>query len=149
MRIYRGAHLPLPSCLPSVATFRLCEGLDVCEAQRMRTAHLALLPGLLVPVFLFASCGESTPGLDGGPARGDSALGNAPDGFVNPNDPVAQCQTVGGAITQIRCCKTAQDFPDQCKAGACACDEADLKETTICTCPGDDLCWNGKRCLPR
>jgi hypothetical protein len=118
----------------------------------MRTAFFAAATGILVPLALlaFPSCSESTPSLDGG-ARpvSDSSLGNAPDGYVDPNNPVAQCQTVGGAITQSLCCKTSTDFPDQCKAGACACDVPESKETTICTCPGNDLCWNGKRCVPR
>lgn len=121
----------------------------MCDAVRMRTAYLAVLPGLLVPLFFFASCSSSTPSLDGGASRPDSSLGNEPDGYVNPNDPVAQCQTVGGAISQILCCKTSTEFPDQCKAGACACDVPESKETTVCTCPGNDLCWNGKRCVPR
>jgi len=117
----------------------------------MRTTFMAAASGLLVSLLFlgFPACSESSPGLDGGNRPADSSLGNAPDGFVSPNDPVAQCQTVGGAISQNLCCKTSPDFPDQCVAGACACDVAESKETTICTCPGNDLCWNGKRCVPR
>lgn len=118
----------------------------------MRTSSLAAVAVLVVPLvaFLAPSCSsDDGSGLDGGNRPADSSLGNQPDGYVDPNDPVAQCQTVGGAISQALCCKTAKDFPDQCVAGACGCDVAESKETTICTCPGNDLCWNGKRCIPR
>lgn len=117
----------------------------------MRPVYMAVLPGLLVPVlmFSFASCSESNPTLDGSAQRPDSSLGNAPDGYVSPNDPVAQCQTVGGAISLYSCCKNAPDFPNRCDGLQCSCDLAESKETTICTCPGNDLCWDGKRCVPR
>ncbi|HRH00902.1 MAG TPA: hypothetical protein PLR99_31885 [Polyangiaceae bacterium] len=105
----------------------------------------ALLP-VLVAATSFAACSDSTPTADAGPPARDGGLGNLPDGYVDPNDPVAQCQSVGGAIVQLSCCKTSSDFPDMCKPGACGCDPADSKETQVCTCPGADICWNGKRC---
>jgi hypothetical protein len=105
--------------------------------------------GALGTACVIVACSSTpTPTLDAGAQPVDGGLGNYPDGYVDPNDPVAQCQTAGGAVASARCCNSSADFPDQCKPGACSCDPAESKETRVCTCPGVDFCWNGKRCIP-
>lgn len=58
----------------------------------------------------------------------------------------ASCINSGGSVVKSTCCKSADDFPNNCLIGACGCSSDNSHEINTCQCPQGE-CWNGISCV--
>jgi len=75
-------------------------------------------------------------------------------GFISPNicclPKMKACTESGGTVATSLCCKSVDDFPDNCAIGACGCAPDQSHEVKVCNCGGtDEMCWNGATCVLR
>jgi len=71
--------------------------------------------------------------------------------FYNQNrsGPAYQaCIESGGEVIQMNCCKSVDDFPNQCKIGACGCSPENSHKIQTCDC-GSGKCFNGEECIEK
>lgn len=65
------------------------------------------------------------------------------DGLMSPSE---RCTRSGGTEGSARCCGLVGDFPNTCRAGACACAPESSHAVQVCQCPAGQ-CFDGKSCM--
>ena len=56
------------------------------------------------------------------------------------------CLNSGGIVGTSLCCKSANDFPNNCLIGACGCSPTNSHEVKTCECPSGK-CFDGNSCV--
>jgi hypothetical protein len=56
------------------------------------------------------------------------------------------CTLSGGIVSTANCCKSVNDFPNNCVIGACGCSLNNSHEIKICNCP-EGKCFDGNKCV--
>lgn len=79
--------------------------------------------------------GNDGGGTDGGGTTDAAIDAEKKDAAV---DPATLCTSTGGMVSTSLCCKSAGDFPDTCKVGACGCAPTSSHTVQSCLCPLND-----------
>lgn len=94
--------------------------------------------------------GASEGGGGDGGSKKDASKDAAGDAATDATvDAGSLCVSTGGTESTSLCCKSAGDFPDTCKVGACGCSPPSSHTVASCLCPLND-CYDAiLGCRPR
>ena len=89
---------------------------------------------------------------DGGSSGGKGKKDAGTDAAIDATPAVdagSLCMSTGGTESTSLCCKSASDFPDTCKVGACGCSPGNSHTVQSCLCPVNE-CYDALLgCRPR
>jgi hypothetical protein len=97
------------------------------------------------------SVGGSTAN-GGNPTTGGSSAKSGSNSNGGATDTVdsltTACEDSGGTVKTAQCCKTSNDFPNNCNIGACGCSPSNSEDTLTCECP-TGKCFDGHSCVAK
>jgi hypothetical protein len=78
----------------------------------------------------------------------DAVVDVAAEAVPDASPLAARCESTGGQVTTTFCCRSVQDFPNDCLVGACGCAPQNSHPVATCTCPPSTCFMAEHGCVP-